>query len=564
MKEVSNKEFNEINQLTNFALKAKEEIQISNNLHILIDLYKNYIKEIKNILFSKESIGENIKNLNNKLNNNIEKVQKEYQKLKNKYDTLYLKCTDELEMDRPNLNQVKQANFILEYSLIQKDFFIQKLKESIKISRKYNIFREPKREDYNEINNINKSIKIVSEESQLNLLLKSKKYNKLKAKMKKKREKKNKLEKEIKNLNELINNIKIESKLMNQNKQIFNSENKTLTDTPSTNKETNKISENQKVSKDSENFVFFEKTKKFKEDSFINDENKYYKKSSKNIKKAILSTKIPQSFGSIKSMSVNPMLNEGLPKNEIYIDNNNLNDNDNDNDNDNNDTNEFKNKKFILNKNINLNKALSEENRKNKKINNPKKNKIIQSFLNLEDLFEITDSDNEDEGVLIESVLHSDDETILENKINSKKTISKTYKDNIEKKIPKINLSLIEYNKLKVYQEIDLYSLQRRKYKGQNIEDNIKILSKKLKKLKLKENLNNKKVKVMKKFIDDLKDKYKLYKKIIIKTTANNSKTKYISNNEIIDINKIENENESENEVGSDYLNEDDEISENN
>ena len=152
----------------------------------------------------------------------------------------------------------------------------------------------------------------------------------------------------------------------------------------------------------------------------------------------------------------------------------------------------------------------------------------------------------------------------MENKINSKKTISKTYKEQIEKNLPKINLSLIEYNKLKAYQEVDLYSLQRRDYKGHDIEDNIKWISKKMKKLKLKENLNNKKVKIMKKYIDDLKNKYKLYKKIIIRSTANDSKVKYISNNEIIDINTIENGDESGNEIGSDYLNEDDEISENN
>ena len=48
---------------------------------------------------------------------------------------------------------------------------------------------------------------------------------------------------------------------------------------------------------------------------------------------------------------------------------------------------------------ININKALSAENRIIKKIKNPKKNKnkIIQSFLNLEDLFEISDTENNNE-----------------------------------------------------------------------------------------------------------------------------------------------------------------------
>ena len=552
MKEVTNKELNEIQLLKNYALKAKEQIQISNNLHKIIDLYSNYIKKIKNILFDKNSIEENLKNIVQNLKNNIEKLQNDNQKLKNKYDMFYKQCTDELEMDRPNLNQSKDDNFILEYSLKQRDFIIQKLKNSIKNAKIYNVFRESKRETYTEISELNSVIKNISEESQFNLILRAKKYNILKEKMKKKRLKMNKLKEKINKLNELINIMKIDSKMINQNKQILNSENKTLDNTPSTNMEilskTEKNTENQIITKNNEKFLLFENSKKYEEDSANNDENRYSKKNSKKIKNAILSTKIPVSFGSIKTMSVNPMLDDAFSKNEIYNDNSNIN---------------KENKKNIFKKNNNLNKALSEENRKSKKIKS-KKNKIIQSFLNLEDLFEITDSENEDEEVLIDTILHSDDETILENKINSKKTISKTYKEQIEKNLPKINLSLIEYNKLKAYQEVDLYSLQRRDYKGHDIEDNIKWISKKMKKLKLKENLNNKKVKIMKKYIDDLKNKYKLYKKIIIRSTANDSKVKYISNNEIIDINTIENGDESGNEIGSDYLNEDDEISENN
>ena len=82
--------------------------------------------------------------------------------------------------------------------------------------------------------------------------------------------------------------------------------------------------------------------------------------------------------------------------------------------------------------------------------------------------------------------------------------------------------------------------------------------------MKIKERLNYKKEKAMKKFIDDLRNKYILYKKIRTKSSALNSKVKYISNNEIIDLNKLEKEDESDIDVGSDYLNEDDEISETN
>ena len=65
----------------------------------------------------------------------------------------------------------------------------------------------------------------------------------------------------------------------------------------------------------------------------------------------------------------------------------------------------------------------------------------------------------------------------------------------------------------------------------------------------------------MKKFIDDLKNKYILFKRIKTQSSALNSKVNYISNHEIIDLNQVE-EEENEDDIGSDYLNENDEITE--
>ena len=146
-------------------------------------------------------------------------------------------------------------------------------------------------------------------------------------------------------------------------------------------------------------------------------------------------------------------------------------------------------------------------------------------------------------------------------KVIQKKNLYDTYIDDIEEKIPKINLDLIEFNKLKVYQEIDLYSLERRNYKNMSIEDNIEMTKKKIKKIKKKVNINSKKAEAMKNFIDDLKNKYILYKRIKTKSSAINSKVNYIANHEIIDLNKVE-EEENEDDYGSDYLNENDEITE--
>ena len=68
----------------------------------------------------------------------------------------------------------------------------------------------------------------------------------------------------------------------------------------------------------------------------------------------------------------------------------------------------------------------------------------------------------------------------------------------------------------------------------------------------------------MKKFIDDLKNKYILYKRIKTKSSAINSKVNYIANHEIIDLNQVEEKEEDDidNDYGSDYLNENDELTE--
>ena len=537
MKTVFADENEDIKKLKFYAEKAKEKIWKNNYLHKLYDLYIKYIREIKSILLNKAKIEDQINNLNLNLKNNIEKTKIENQKIKNKFDILYKNFTDELEMIQLNLSQIQAEEFTLKYSNIQKNNLIEILKQNLKCSKIYNIFREPRRDVFLDIKKGNISFKNISDESQLNLLIEAKKVNKLKERKIRKNKKLEKLKKILNELNEYIRYFNKTEKKINSNSA--NTQNKTIDETPLTCKyETN---ENPKLSKKNQNFE--------------EDYNKvgHFNENSKKITNAILLTKIPFSLGKYKSMSLNSMIMEKIPRNETDSKNNFFDE-------------KQKNKIISSDKNYitNKNKALSEENRKGKKIKNPKKNKIIQSFINLEDLFEITDSENEKEdNVLIDTVLYSDDETNFENKIIPNKSLTKTYKEKIKKELPKINLSLIEYNKLKVYQEVDLYSLQRRDYKGQNIEDNIKILSKKIKKMKTKENLNFRKVQAIKKFIDDLNNKYLSLKRIKTFSTAINN-VKYISNNEIIDINKIENEIEDENEEGSDYLNEDDEISENN
>jgi len=560
MKQNSEKELIDKNILKNLAEKAKKEMDLNNNLNKIKDVYSIYINEIKKILYDKEKLEENLLNLNINIKKNIEKIKQEYQKLKlSKYDIYYQKCTDELDMGRPILNQMRNDAFILKNSLVEKGYLIEKLRANLKRSNLYNIFREPKREVFLDNKSGNTNIKDENEKQQLNLLKIARKLNAFVDKSKKREQKINKLKNKIKQLNELIYFLKSEKKI-NQLNMTLNSENKTLDNTPSINKEINiqdhKIPETKSFPTNQNKILLLENSKKYKKDDVDKEiENNYEINLNKNnITKAIINTQIPKTFMKLKSISVNPMLMQDLEFNNKDNNDNIINE----------DTNYSTDKKYF---DLENKKALSAENRATKKIKKAQKNnKIIQTFLNLEELFESNDSENDkdDEGILIESVIHSDDDTTLEERVKPKSSLSKTYNERILKQIPNINLSLIEFNKLKVYQEIDLYSLQRRNYKGQNIEDNIKTMKKKYKKLKIKERLNYKKEKAMKKFIDDLRNKYILYKKIRTKSSALNSKVKYISNNEIIDLNKLEKEDESDMDVGSDYLNEDDEISETN
>ena len=79
--------------------------------------------------------------------------------------------------------------------------------------------------------------------------------------------------------------------------------------------------------------------------------------------------------------------------------------------------------------------------------------------------------------------------------------------------MPKINLSQIEFNKIKVLNEADQYSLQKRNFQAQNIDENIKTMKKKIKKMKIRCEINNKKVQSFENYIKTVRDNLKALKK---------------------------------------------------
>ena len=148
---------------------------------------------------------------------------------------------------------------------------------------------------------------------------------------------------------------------------------------------------------------------------------------------------------------------------------------------------------------------------KKRKSNKKEKNKIISEFKKVEDLFNISSEEGENEKI-IDDELHSDDETVFAEKIKPPKLLSINYLNQVKKEIPEINLNQIEYNKLKIMNEADLYSLQRRKYKTQNIDSNIKDLKKKVEKMNEKISIIKQKEKIMKEYIEKVKDKIEVLK----------------------------------------------------
>ena len=160
---------------------------------------------------------------------------------------------------------------------------------------------------------------------------------------------------------------------------------------------------------------------------------------------------------------------------------------------------------------------------KNKNQKAKKKSKKKMNFLTVDELFDVNNHEGKAEAIIDEE-LHSDDETVFEIKVKPLKKITIHYIPKIKKQVPKINLSQIEFNKQKVMNEADLYSLQRRKYKMQNVDENIRTMKKKIKKMKRACKLNKKKLTVFEKYSKNMENNYKALKPLKIQSSLNGVK----------------------------------------
>ena len=165
------------------------------------------------------------------------------------------------------------------------------------------------------------------------------------------------------------------------------------------------------------------------------------------------------------------------------------------------------------------NKDINDKIRMNNSQNTKKiSNKI--DLLTVSQLFDVNNDEGKSEAI-IDDELHSDDEIIFEKKVKQNNKISKGIRlTQIKEKIPKVDLSLIEFNKQKVMNEADLYSLQRRKFLSKDIDEQIKEMTLRKKEILYKCKINVKKIIAMKNFSKNMQSNYNILKPLKLKTSV--------------------------------------------
>ena len=464
-----------------------------------LDLYKKYTKLTKN------SMTKCISDQNNYIgifNTYINEIQKDYDILKDDYEKIYFpeyeslsdNYFSDISMGKPILNQCQNEEFSLSYLKTKSEDIVKKLKKDIKQSKHFNLFREPKRDSLVDILKGNKEIEKATNELQQNMLYECKKCNKFKYRVKKYNNQ----------ISVMKNNINILKKYLSGQKE----ENKN-DDISSNNKEENNNNNNPSIQN-------IEKKMSFKMGKI-------------DLKQSVNIGLFDPSFGKKgknKDSNKNNERKEGGSSDRLKKNNSG---------------------------GINTKKTF----RKQKPIIKYKRNKIISQFKKVEDLFSISSEEGENEQIIDEE-FHSEDENNFENKIKLKKQLTVNYLDQIKQTIPDINLGQIEYNKLKIAREADLYSLERRKFKTKNIKE----LRKNIEKLKEKKDLLIQKEKVMKEYINKYRDNYNVLKPMKTQSSVYKKKVNFIKKS-LFGGEDIQEESDEGGGIGSDYENEEKEESEN-
>ena len=508
------KEIKEDDDVESLEIESNKVTILNKYLKKKLKLYKKYI------ILTKDTVTKCLSDKNNSsfnlFNSYVNEIQKDFDNLKEEYEkkyypkhqSLYDECLSDITMGKPVLKQIRAEEFALDYLKDEKDCIIKLLKKSVKSSKEFHLFREPRRDSLIDTKKGNKEIEITTSELQQNMLYECKKCNKYTHKIKKYNYQKKEIKKNIELLKKYIENEKSNNKI----------DVKSINSNSNTNNENSKNEEKQDKDKLFPNKFTFEMGKV-------------------DLKQSVNLNFINPSFGRKKKKNEEEEENKSDEEHRAGSGE------------------KYKSRKSGV---IALKKSFRTGN-KNKR----RKNKIISEFKKVEDLFNISSEEGEKEKI-IHDELHSDDETVFEDKIVQPKELKSTYLKNVKKEIPTLNLNQIEYNKLKIIKEADKYSLQRRNNKSQNIDKNIKEVKKKIEKINEKVTLNQQKEKIMKDYIEKIKEKLQILKPIKSNTSAYKVKTDFIKKSlfggDLIEEEKYDDENGIGNK-SSDYENEEKEDS---
>jgi len=477
-------EHNSKEEITRLADEARIHINQNKFLLEIIEIFKQQIKTVKNFITNYSLNSNQINNNNNlalkykeQLSILNSKLKEDINKNNIKQENILNNIKQDLPLNNQTLSQFSIDNFILNNTINKYNSLIETLNINIKSSKKYEIFREPKREIEIETRESKKTIGDVNLENQQKMLSLSRNYRIYKSK-----------------------NLKNEKQIKIYKQQLL-----MLT-----------------------NCIKFYGFKLYDdENKILNDINNNNEKNKKEIEKKVDITK------RIKTNPINknifPVISKVNNKdkdfniiNEKEEEESNLNDKKNGKNNDDSSLNKTS---FCIENDTSLFKNIYNEKEKENQINNKERKKI--NILKIDELLDIDNIEIEGEEI-IDDELNSDDEVLFEKKIKPKKKISVEFLPKIRKEVPSINLSQIEFNKLKVIYEADAYSLQKRNFENESINGQIKSIKTQIKNLENKISVNKRKLDVIHNFIEDVKYNYKLLRPIKVHTSAAGNPVHYI------------------------------------
>ena len=421
----------------------------------------NSSKNLNNILLIKNEFNTFFSDLKSNiaiLKSEIKKIKQKYESNNDKYFTVILSD-----------NEAKVDSFILSYSLIQKINIIKKLKESIHLSKDYNIFQEPKRESLISIKTGEENIDMINEDLQKYAFYEIKQFNKYYNRTQRKLKKRNYYRDKIRIFKEII--------------IYFNENNHTKFK-----EKNNVLSENQN------NYYTHSNT------TIIKNKKPQIKKIYQNEPELNINKNL---FSSFNNTDINPstndteILNSGTSHSNTNNNSNNI----------------LYNSSNLIP--LSFNKRFHRNSLK-------KKNKL--QIPTVEELFDLANNEGEKEAI-IDDELHSDEDIVFQPKVKQPKKLLQNYLPQIKENIPKISLSLIEYNKMKIMNDADLYSYNRRQEQRGNAEENIKIMKKKLKIIKRRLNINQKKLETIKNFVQECENDYYRLKAMKVQMSMNEKET---------------------------------------